>query len=117
MGYRSAAEMVALDASAVAALLVELGRRTALAGDNYFRAKAYQRAADRLLALVEPLDRIIAEDRLRELPGIGETIAPPHWLSKLGEDQSTRYLNWNPGRGPLSSQDREVVSPRVRWGG
>ena len=67
--------MAALDASAVAALLVELGRRTALAGDNYFRAKAYQRAADRLAALVEPLDRVIAENRLRELPGIGETIA------------------------------------------
>ena len=67
--------MAALDASAVAALLVELGRRTALAGDNYFRAKAYQRAADRLSALVEPLDRVIAENRLRELPGIGETIA------------------------------------------
>src|SRR6202011_1928737 len=63
--------MAALDASAVAALLVELGRRTALAGDNYFRAKAYQRAADRLAALVEPLDRVIAENRLRELPGIG----------------------------------------------
>jgi len=75
VGCRSAAEMVALDASAVAALLVELGRRTALAGDNYFRAKAYQRAADRLAALVEPLDRVIAENRLRELPGIGETIA------------------------------------------
>ena len=41
------------------------------AGDNYFRAKAYQRAADRLSALVEPLDRVIAENRLRELPGIG----------------------------------------------
>ena len=58
-----------LDASQVAALLVELGRRTALAGDNYFRAKAYQRAADTLSALVEPLDRVIAENRLRELPG------------------------------------------------
>ena len=67
--------MVSLDASAVATLLVELGRRTALAGDNYFRAKAYQRAADRLSALVEPLDRVIAENRLRELSGIGETIA------------------------------------------
>jgi DNA polymerase (family X) len=67
--------MAALDASAVAALLVELGRRTALAGDNYFRAKADQRAADRLAALAEPLDRVIAENRLRELPGIGETIA------------------------------------------
>jgi hypothetical protein len=67
--------MAALDAPAVAALLVELGRRTALAGDNYFRAKAYQRAADRLSTLAEPLDRVIAENRLRKLPGIGETIA------------------------------------------
>jgi DNA polymerase (family X) len=67
--------MSALDAAAVAALLVELGRRTALAGDNHFRAKAYQRAADTLSALAEPLDRVIAEDRLRQVPGIGETIA------------------------------------------
>src|SRR6202035_5564270 len=67
--------MAALDASAVAALLVELGWRTVLVGNNYFRAKAYQRAADRLSALVEPLDRVIAENRLRELPGIGNTIA------------------------------------------
>jgi len=67
--------MAGLDAAAVAALLVELGRRTALAGDNYFRAKAYLRAADTLSALVEPLDRVIAENRLRQLPGIGETIA------------------------------------------
>ena len=84
--------MAGLDAAAVAALLVELGRRTALAGDNYFRAKAYQRAADTLSALVEPLDRAIAENRLRQLPGIGETIADivtklhntgshPHWRS------------------------------------
>jgi DNA polymerase (family 10) len=64
-----------LDAPAVAKLLVELGRRTALAGDNYFRAKAYQRAADTLSALVEPLDGIIAENRLRQLPGVGDTIA------------------------------------------
>src|SRR3954469_8017898 len=67
--------MAGLDASAVAGLLVELGRRTALAGDNYFSAKAYQRAADTLSALVEPLEQVIAENRLRELQGIGETIA------------------------------------------
>ena len=59
--------MAALDAAVVAALLVELGRRTALVGDNYFRAKAYQRAADTLSALVEPLDRVIAENRLCQL--------------------------------------------------
>lgn len=66
--------MAALDAAAVAALLVEVGRRTALAGANYFRAKAYLRAADTLSTLAEPLDRVIAENRLRQLPGIGETI-------------------------------------------
>jgi DNA polymerase (family X) len=67
--------MAVLDAPAVAALLSELGRRTALTGDNYFRAKAYQRAADTLSALIEPLEQVIAENRLRELSGIGETIA------------------------------------------
>src|SRR5438874_7330325 len=67
--------MAALDAATVAVLLVELGRRTALAGDNYFRAKAYLRAADSLSALAEPLDRIVSQNRLREVPGIGATIA------------------------------------------
>jgi DNA polymerase (family X) len=57
--------MAALDAAAVAALLVELGRRTALAGDNRFRAKAYLRAAETLFGA-----RVIAENRLRQLPGI-----------------------------------------------
>ncbi|MBV8755550.1 MAG: DNA polymerase/3'-5' exonuclease PolX [Hyphomicrobiales bacterium] len=67
--------MTSLDASAVARLLREFGQRTALRGDNPFKAKAYARAADNLLTLSEPLDRIIAQDRLREIPGVGEAIA------------------------------------------
>jgi DNA polymerase (family 10) len=87
--------MATLDAAAVAALLVELGRRTALAGDNYFRAKAYLRAADTLSALVEPLDRVIAENRLRQLPGIGETIADT--VTKL--HNPARTLCWKSSAG------------------
>jgi DNA polymerase (family 10) len=67
--------MTALDATEVAKLLAEYGRRTALAGGNPYRAKAYLRAADSLIALAEPIDRIVAEGRLREIPGIGEAIA------------------------------------------
>jgi DNA polymerase (family X) len=67
--------MATLDASAVARLLREFGQRTALRGDNPFKAKAYARAADNLLTLSEPLDRLIAQDRLREIPGVGEAIA------------------------------------------
>jgi DNA polymerase (family 10) len=67
--------MTPLDASEVAKLLAEYGRRTALAGGNPYRSKAYLRAAESLAALAEPLDRIVAEGRLREIPGIGEAIA------------------------------------------
>ena len=68
--------MTQLDAAEVANLLRELGRRTALAGgDSYFRSRAYLRAADSLAALGEPLDRVIAQNRLRQIPGIGRTIA------------------------------------------
>jgi DNA polymerase (family X) len=66
---------MALDASAVAKLLHELGQRTALRGGNPYRARAYSRAAGNLLALTMPLDQIVAEDRLREIPGVGDAIA------------------------------------------
>src|SRR4030095_10251534 len=67
--------MTPLDASEVAKLLAEYGRRTALVGGNPYRSKAYLHAAESLVALAEPLDRIVAEGRLREIPGIGEAIA------------------------------------------
>jgi DNA polymerase (family 10) len=36
--------------------------------------KAYIRAAENLASLAEPLDRMIAEDTLREIPGVGDAI-------------------------------------------
>src|SRR6185436_15909394 len=67
--------MTTPDASSVAALLREFGQRSALRGGNPFRAKAYARAADSLLALSIPLEIVIAQDRLQEIPGVGEAIA------------------------------------------
>jgi DNA polymerase (family 10) len=64
-----------LDAAAVAKLLVEFGRRIALAGSDYYRSRAFLRAADRIAALAEPLERVVDEGRLRAIPGIGEAIA------------------------------------------
>jgi DNA polymerase (family 10) len=64
-----------LDAPAAAKLLRELGRRIALTETNPFRARAYVRAADSLETLTEPLDRTIAENRLTEVPGIGDALA------------------------------------------
>lgn len=39
------------------------------------RAKAYSRAADSLAALAVPLEVLVAEDRLTEIPGVGDAIA------------------------------------------
>jgi DNA polymerase (family 10) len=64
-----------LDAAAVAKLLIEFGRRIALAGSDYYRSRAFLRAADRIAALTEPLGRVVDEGRLRDIPGIGEAIA------------------------------------------
>ena len=67
--------MASLDTAAVAALLREYGQRSALRGGNPYRAKAYLRAADSLGALTEPLGPIIAQGRLRDIPGVGDAIA------------------------------------------
>ena len=44
-------------------------------GGNPCRSKAYSRAADSLAALAVPLDVLIAEGRLTDIPGVGDAIA------------------------------------------
>jgi DNA polymerase (family 10) len=67
--------MPALAGLEVAKLLDELGRRTAFRGGNPYRARAYTRAAKNLMALAEPLEHLIAQGRLKEIPGVGDAIA------------------------------------------
>jgi DNA polymerase (family 10) len=67
--------MARLDAYAVAILLRELGQRAILAGGNPYRARAYLKAAESLSALTVPLDTVVSKGELRQIPGVGETIA------------------------------------------
>lgn len=63
------------DTQTVARLLREYAQRTALRGGNPYRSKAYSRAADSLMALAVPLEGLIAEGQLTEIPGVGDAIA------------------------------------------
>jgi DNA polymerase (family 10) len=67
--------VAAADTRTVAELLREYAQRTALRGGNPYRARAYSRAADSLGALTVPLHILVEEDRLTEIPGVGEAIA------------------------------------------
>src|SRR5690242_8434268 len=64
-----------LNAREVAALVREYGQRSSLKGGNPYRWKAYSRAADSLNALALPLEQLIEEGRLTEIPGVGDAIA------------------------------------------
>ena len=67
--------MSEVDTQTVAKLLREYAQRSALRGGNPYRSKAYSRAADSLATLTVPLERLIAEERLTEIPGVGNAIA------------------------------------------
>jgi DNA polymerase (family X) len=60
---------------AVIGLLREYAQQIALRGDNPYRSKAYSRAANSLTAIAIPLDVLIEENRLTEIPGVGNAIA------------------------------------------
>jgi DNA polymerase (family 10) len=67
--------MAKLEASEVADLLLEIGRRASLEGGNPYKAKAYVRAAESLRNASRPLAEIVRRGELRQIPGVGDAIA------------------------------------------
>jgi DNA polymerase (family 10) len=63
-----------MDKDQVAELLVEIGVLLDLKGENPFKSRAYANAARALESLTEPLDKLISENRLGEVKGIGDAI-------------------------------------------
>src|SRR5579859_4080722 len=63
-----------MDKEKVAEILSEIGVLLELKGENPFKTRAYANAARTLESLDEPLAKIIAEDRLGDIKGIGEAL-------------------------------------------
>jgi DNA polymerase (family 10) len=66
--------MTAVDRIAIVRALRDVAMLLQLKGENAFRCRAYEVAADRLAGLSEDLKSLIAEGRLQELPGIGAAL-------------------------------------------
>ena len=58
----------------VARVMEEIGGLMRFRGDNPFKIRAYESAAQAIRELDEPLDALLAEGRLRSIPGIGAAI-------------------------------------------
>ena len=63
-----------MDKEQVAEILVEIGTLLELKGENPFKTRAYANAARTIEGLSEPLEKIVAENRLGEIKGVGEAL-------------------------------------------
>ncbi len=63
-----------MDKGRIAEILSEIGTLLELKGEIIFKTRAYANAARALEGLNEPLDKLIAEDRLGDIKGIGEAL-------------------------------------------
>ncbi len=83
-----------------AGILLEVARMLEVSGANRFKVRAYENAAEALLAFPGDLDEAVRTGSLRELPGIGDTIfANVRTLATTGRLPLADELraSWPPG--------------------
>lgn len=59
----------------VVKLLQELGQLLELKGENPFKVRSYEKAAQNIASLTEPIEEFVSQDKLKAIPGVGEGIA------------------------------------------
>ena len=60
--------------SEITAVFDDIAEMLALRKDNIFKIRAYRRVARAIEELTVAVQQLVAEDRLREIPGAGEAI-------------------------------------------
>src|ERR1035437_547613 len=63
-----------MDKGQVAEVLVNIATLLELKGENPFKTRAYENAARTIETLSEPLDKVVAEERLGDIKGIGDAL-------------------------------------------
>jgi DNA polymerase (family X) len=63
-----------MDKSAIAAVFQEIALLLELQGENPFKVRAYQNGARALESCPEDLAQLVEEDRLKEIPGLGDAL-------------------------------------------
>ncbi|MBV8383301.1 MAG: DNA polymerase/3'-5' exonuclease PolX [Planctomycetaceae bacterium] len=76
-----------METARIAQILDEMGTLLEVRGENPFRCRAYHHAAQALQGLPADLSEMIADGRLAEVPGIGETM-----LAKIVQLVTTGHL-------------------------
>jgi DNA polymerase (family 10) len=73
--------------SEISSIFIDIAERLKLKKENIFKIRAYQKVAKSIIELQEPVAKLAAEGRLKEIPGAGEAI-----VKKLTELVATGKL-------------------------
>jgi len=58
----------------IAKVFLDIAELLKLKKDNIFKIRAYEKAAHSIEELAVPVEQLVAEGRLKEIPGVGEAI-------------------------------------------
>ena len=64
-----------MDTNELVTLLNNIADLLDIKGEGFFKTRAYRMAAETLLELEEPIELVVKEDRLQDLPNIGKALA------------------------------------------
>lgn len=82
-------------------------------GENAFKSRAYDIAAERILGLPDDLNQLVAEERLTEIPGIGPKIAETiKELVQTGKSSHHQKLLEQFGPGALELMQIPELGPK-----
>jgi DNA polymerase (family 10) len=115
-GSEAAAGAGAQDRLAIARSLREIGERLRLAEASPFRARAFLRGASALESVAADVGTLLAEDRLRELPGVGAGLSRViEELHRTGRSALLERLRGETPPGALElSRLRWMTLPRIQ---
>jgi DNA polymerase (family 10) len=60
--------------SEISTIFTDIAEMLKLKKDNIFKIRAYEKVARAIGELTEPVEKLVAENRLKEIPGAGEAI-------------------------------------------
>ncbi len=98
----------------IAALFQQMADLLELKGDNPFRIRAYRKAAQNLKSLTQDLEQLDREDRLTDIPGIGNDLADKiHEYLAQGSIRALEKLQRAIPAGLVALLDVPSVGPKT----
>ena len=103
-----------MDIAALSAIFRNIASILEIKGENVFRIRAYEKAAESIEGLPNTLESLIKEDRLTEIPGIGKDLSDKiKEFHSTGKIQAYEDLRKTTPQGLLELLDIPSVGPKT----